>query len=273
MPKTYKLSEYEVKEISLVHEGAVNEKYIITKSKGESMPNLLEKIEKLEIDAPKLEELSKKFSLNEDEKEMLSGIMKLRKAETDNLRNALNEMDGVKKVEGEEEKDGKKELAPEMKELIEKEKEPLNKKIAEITKEKDEVIKEKDKVTKEIKELKEKETKATYIGKAKEFKKLAINVEKFADVLRYSDELLPKDISVELNRVLKTADIALESGKPFGEIGSGKEGDTNEDKYEGIAQERSKSKNITIEAARAEVMNEHPDYYKQLKTKGDKNAK
>jgi len=276
-----KLTDYLVKEVSLVDDGAVQEKFLLLKQKGGNvMGALLDKIQKLEIDSDKIREMTAQFNLGEDEKSILEGFMRFYKIDKSDglikaMRAVTKESDPPKEEPPVVEPPKEPEPSEEVKTAIEKEKVSAKAKLDEVTKEKEKLQTEKDKLDKENKELKEKEDKSKFLEIAKTYKKLSIMPEKFAELLRVSKCSLPDEIYKELERILKSADAALELSKDvkdiYGEIGTDKDGGNPKAELEKLIEEEMKlNPKISRQKATVNVASKRPDMIKVINEKGDK---
>ena len=267
----HELTNYDVKEVSLVNEGAIQENFLILKRGNCSMKKLLEKIAKMEIPAEEIKALVEKYKLTDEQKELLKAHMAIAKAgDSEPVLKAFGEVSGIvkedAKVDDVVDDDKKVDGDDDDKSDDDKDKGDADsgdkKDEAEVQK----ALKDKEKVEKELNDLKDKNLKTEFVEKAKGYKNAGLETGKLADLLIEVSKKMDAKAYKAIENMLKGYEAALEKSELFKTKGKDGEGDIGDAKesVRKMALERAEKKKISYETAYTEIVKENPDLYEKL---------
>lgn len=238
----YKLTSFDVREISFVREGAVLEDFLLIKNKegGKKMPNDVKTPEQIAAEQLEAEKAKAEAEI---------------KAKADADEKAKIEADAKAKADA----DAAKAAEADAGETVEKSKYV-------------EIEKEKQRLEAELSKIKEEKELEVFKSKAGEFKSLKAEGLDLADVLFKCKKALDEKTFEAIEKTLNVADKAIEKGVAFGglfvEIGKSTESDNDgKSELDKKAEAIAKDKGISFEKAFVMACEQNPELYKEVSEK------
>lgn len=232
-----RLSNINVAEVSLVSRAANQRKFLILKSEegGRSKMNY-DKTFFESILEKGIEDNEKIKDLNEDQKDLLKGMVNFFKEKLDKNESSKNENIDFNKI------------PEEMRDQVQK------------------LWKQNEDMEKLLKAEKDERLKKEYISIAKEYTHLPIKADEFGVVLKTLAEVAPEEYK-KVDELLKSVNKELEQSELLKEYGTSYEGGTHSDSWAKIEKTADqlveKDPKLTKEEAITKVLEDHPDLYSE----------